>query len=79
LPQTSSREAETTIIVKDGQTVGIGGLIRDEFRKTITEVPFLSKLPVIGELFRYRSTTKNRTDIIVTITPRIIPDPEANK
>jgi type II secretory pathway component GspD/PulD (secretin) len=79
LPQTSSREAETTIIVKDGQTVGIGGLIRDEFRKTITEVPFLSKLPVIGELFRYHSTTKNRTDIIVTITPRIIPDPEANK
>src|SRR4029079_8327082 len=52
-PQTSSREAETTVMVKDGETVVIGGLIRDEMTKTVTEVPLLSKLPLIGELFRH--------------------------
>ncbi|MEZ0325263.1 MAG: hypothetical protein ACAH95_05110 [Fimbriimonas sp.] len=72
IPQTSSREAETTVIVKDGETMVIGGLIRDEYTKTISEVPFLSKIPIIGELFKNRSTTKNRTEVIVTITPRIV-------
>lgn len=72
IPQTSSREAETTIIVKNGETIVIGGLIRDEYTKTISEVPFLSKLPIIGELFKNRSTQKQRTEVIVTITPRIV-------
>jgi type II secretory pathway component GspD/PulD (secretin) len=72
IPQTSSREAETTVIVKDGETIVIGGLIRDEYTKTISEVPFLSKLPIIGELFKNRNTQKQRTEVIVTITPRIV-------
>jgi type II secretory pathway component GspD/PulD (secretin) len=74
IPQTSSREAETTVIVRDGETIVIGGLIRDEFAKTISEVPFLSKLPIIGELFKNRSTTKLRTEVMVMITPRIVRD-----
>jgi type II secretory pathway component GspD/PulD (secretin) len=79
IPQTSSREAETTVIVKDGETIVIGGLIRDEYSKTISEVPFLSKLPIIGELFKNRNTQKQRTEVIVTITPRIVRDPEVSK
>ncbi len=74
IPQTSSREAETTVIVKDGETMVIGGLIRDEYSKVISEVPILSKIPIIGELFKNRSTAKNRTEVIVTITPRIVRD-----
>ncbi len=74
IPQTSSREAETTVIVRDGETMVIGGLIRDEYSKTISAVPFLSKIPIIGELFKNRSTTKLRTEVIVTITPHIVKD-----
>jgi type II secretory pathway component GspD/PulD (secretin) len=72
LPQTSAREAETTVMIKDGETMVIGGLIRDEMSKIVTEVPFLSKLPLIGELFRNRSTNHRHSDILVFITPHIV-------
>ncbi|MEP6755681.1 MAG: type II secretion system protein GspD, partial [Chthonomonadales bacterium] len=72
LPQTSSREAETTVRLKDGETVVIGGLIRDEMSKVITEVPGLSRLPLIGELFKNRSTNHRHSEILVMITPHVI-------
>ncbi len=72
IPQTSSREAETTVMVKDGETVVIGGLIRDELSKTIQEVPFLAKLPLVGELFRNRSTNHRHSEILVFITPHVV-------
>lgn len=74
VPQTSTREAETTVMVKDGETVVIGGLIRDEMSKVIREVPFLSKLPLIGELFKSRSTSSRKSEVLIFITPRIITD-----
>ena len=72
LPQTSSREAETTVMVKDGETIVIGGLIRDEMSKTVQEVPLLSKLPIIGALFRNRSVDHRHSDILVFITPHVV-------
>jgi len=74
VPQTSAREAETTAIVKDGETVVLGGLIRDEDVRTMQEVPLLSKLPLVGELFRNRSRNHRRSDIMVSITTHIIDD-----
>lgn len=89
LPQTSTREAETTLIVKNGETIVLGGLIRDEATKSIREVPLLSKLPLIGELFRNTTTTGRKSEIFVFITPKItdgtpvpdtnVPPPGANK
>ncbi len=72
LPQTSTREAETTVRVKDGETVVIGGLIRDEMSKVVSEIPFLSKLPLVGELFRNTSTSHRHSEIMVFITPRLV-------
>ncbi len=72
IPQTSSREAETTVMLQDGETVVIGGLIRDEVTKTVQEVPLLSKLPLVGELFRQHSTNHIHSDILVFITPHIV-------
>lgn len=72
LPQTSTREAETTVMLKDGETVMIGGLIREEMTKTISEIPILSKLPLIGELFRHRSSSNRKSEVMVFITPRIV-------
>jgi type II secretory pathway component GspD/PulD (secretin) len=74
LPQTSTREAETTVRVRDGETVVIGGLIQDQETKEIQEVPLLSKLPLIGQLFRNRSTDHQHSDIMVFITPHVIKD-----
>lgn len=74
IPQTSSREAETTVMVKDGETIVIGGLIHDDESRVVSRVPILSQLPIIGELFKNRSTNKTRTDIVVTITPHIVRD-----
>ncbi len=89
LPQTSTREAETTLIIKNGETIVLGGLIRDEATKSISEVPILSKLPLIGELFRNTTTTGRKSEIFVFITPKItdgtpvpstnVPPPGANK
>lgn len=72
LPQTSTREAETTVQVDDGETVVIGGLIRDEMTKTIQEVPYLSKLPIVGQLFQNRQTTHKNSEVMVFITPRVV-------
>jgi general secretion pathway protein D len=74
IPQTSAREAETTTIVKSGETVVLGGLIQDEDIRTAQEIPFLSKLPIVGELFRYHSRTHTRSDIIISITPHLLKD-----
>ena len=79
LPQTSTREAETTIRVRDGETVVIGGLIREEMTKTLTAVPILSEIPLIGELFKSRSTSARKSEILVFITPTILHDDEASQ
>ncbi|HLV81297.1 MAG TPA: hypothetical protein VKT32_13510 [Chthonomonadaceae bacterium] len=72
VPNTASREAETSVMIKDGETIVIGGLIQDEMTKNVTEIPILSKIPLIGELFRNRSTDHRHSDVLVFITPHII-------
>jgi len=76
LPQTSTREAETTVIVKDGETIVLGGLIREDMTRTVREVPFLADIPLLGELFKSRTTNHRRSDIMVFITTRIVKDGE---
>ncbi len=71
IPQTSNREAETTVMVQDGETIIIGGLIRDDLTRTVSEVPILSKLPLVGELFRYRQHNRVRSEVMVFITPHL--------
>src|SRR5262249_49103178 len=71
LPQISTREQQTTVRVRDGETIVIGGLIRDDELKSIQRVPILSRIPLFGELFTYRSKTRTRTELIITITPEV--------
>lgn len=72
IPQTASREANSTIRVKDGETVAIGGLIRNEDRQTIQKVPFLGDLPLVGQLFRNNSHEKRRTDVTIFLTTHLL-------
>ena len=72
LPTFGSRQINTVIRLKDGETNMLAGLIRDEERTSLAGVPGLSDLPVIGRLFAYNKKETQETDIILTLTPRII-------
>ncbi len=67
-----TRTAETTLRVRDGQTVVLAGLIAEERRDTKETVPWLDAIPILGELFTTRTKDTNTTELILTITPHII-------
>jgi general secretion pathway protein D len=71
-PTISQRRIASTIAVQSGETVALGGLIRDNRDNRQTGLPFLSKLPVIGSLFGVTDTTSERTELLVLITPTVI-------
>ena len=62
--------------IKDGETLIIGGMIRDEETKNIAKIPFLGDIPYIGAIFRSSNTEKTKEEMIIMITPRIITDNE---
>src|SRR5688572_12299537 len=72
LPTFGSRQINTVIRLKDGETNMLAGLIRDEERTSLAGIPGLSDLPVIGRLFAYNRKETQETDIILTLTPRIV-------
>ncbi|SNZ06456.1 type II secretion system protein D (GspD) [Persephonella hydrogeniphila] len=76
VPITSKRELNTTITVKNGKTIVLGGLVSKKTIKTMEGVPFFSSIPVLGNLFKYRSEDMNKTNLFVFITPFIIEKPE---
>lgn len=72
IPTEISREANSHILVKDGQTVVLGGIYRDNTANTETGIPFLRSIPVLGWLFRSIHKTDAREDLLVFLTPRIL-------
>ena len=72
LPTFGSRSINTVIRLKDGETNMLAGLIRDEERKSFATIPGLGDIPVIGRLFGYNKRETTETDIILTLTPRIV-------
>ena len=60
--------------IKDGETLVIGGLIRETDAKTVQKIPVLGDLPIIGAAFRSSSTVKEKTELVIMITPKIIND-----
>ncbi len=73
---TTKRQANTLVTVEDGQTVVIGGLIRDDKVDTVQKVPLLGDVPILGGLFRSERTSKIKTNLLIFITPRVITTPE---
>jgi len=72
---TTKRQATTTVSVEDGQTVVIGGLIRDDTKDLEVKVPFLGDIPILGALFKTTRKTKIKTNLLIFITPRIVTSP----
>jgi len=75
LPVTKKRTVDTTVIVKDNQTVVIGGLIDDSLTENETKVPVLGDIPILGWLFKSRSTDIKKTNLYIFLTPRVIKNP----
>ncbi len=77
-PQISTREAQTTLRVKSGEVIVMGGMFKDEEIKTMEKVPFLSQIPILGALFQHRRKTKVSSQVIITILPIIIEPNQGN-
>ena len=75
IPQETSTELATNIMVKSGETVVIGGLFRDKVSTTRTQVPLLGDIPILGILFRGTTDLTERQEVIVMLTPRILNEP----
>jgi len=71
-PTTLKRELETTIIVEDGNTVVIGGLIDESLSKEVSKVPCLGDIPVLGNAFKSQSSDSDRTNLFIFLTPRVV-------
>lgn len=71
---TTKRSAKTSIVVKDKETVVIGGLIQDSEEDTVSKVPFLGDIPLMGWLFKTKSKTRKKTNLMILLTPHIVKD-----
>lgn len=67
-----TRNAETFMLLRDGETAILGGLIRDDESRTKVRVPLLGDIPLVGSLFTSSDDTSGRTDVLLTITPRVV-------
>ena len=74
-PVVDKREADTTLLIKNGQTVVLGGLRKKEINKQTNKIPFLGDLPVAGILFRFEGEDTVTSELVVFITPHIIEQP----
>ncbi|KTE01273.1 type II secretion system secretin GspD [Sphingopyxis sp. H115] len=74
----NKRSFETVLTVDDGEILAIGGLLNDDERRTIERIPLLSDIPLLGELFKSRSRTRSKTNLMVFIRPTILKSREDN-
>lgn len=71
---TSKRSIKTTVLADDGQTIVLGGLIRDDETKTVSKVPLLGDIPLLGYLFRASGTSKTKQNLLVFLQPSLVRD-----
>ncbi len=77
VPALTVRKMNTEIELASGQSFALGGLINNQFTETISKIPFISEVPVLGKLFQSKSRTKNNTELLVIVTPELVtPIPE---
>ena len=74
-PTTSKREISTTTIVRNGQSIIIGGLVKNNKDVTTRKIPFLGDIPFIGNLFKHKNISNDKTTLVIMLTPYIIKKP----
>jgi general secretion pathway protein D len=75
-PDVLSRNAKTSVVVASGESIVMAGLIRDSSSRDTTGLPLLSKIPILGAAFGTQTLNRERTELVLIITPRIISDPQ---
>ncbi len=73
-PETTTKEAQTTVLVRNGETIVIGGLITQDERKEASQIPLLADLPVLGMFFKNYHDDNQKTELIIFVTPYLIKD-----
>jgi general secretion pathway protein D len=71
----SLRKVENTVVVKDGETVVVGGLVADDYQDTTTKVPWLGDIPILGWAFKTKERTLRKVNLLVFLTPHIVRTP----
>lgn len=71
-PIVNQRQADTTVAVKDGETVILGGIMRSTVTSTVSKIPLLGDLPILGNLFKSTNKTNQKTELLVFLTPRVV-------
>jgi len=74
-PVIDVRSADTVVITPDGQTVVIGGLMRNDSGEVVTKIPLLGDIPLLGNLFKHKTTSSEKTELLIFLTPHVIRAP----
>jgi general secretion pathway protein D len=74
-PVIDVRSADTVVVTPDGQTVVIGGLMRNDSGEVVTKIPLLGDIPLLGNLFKHKVTTSEKNELLIFLTPHVIQAP----
>jgi len=74
-PTWTKRSAKTTVLVKSGDTMILGGIMQENITNNVTKIPLLGDIPLLGALFRFTSQQKQKTNLLIMLTPYIIQEP----
>jgi pilus assembly protein CpaC len=72
IPSLRTRRAETEVELREGQYLGIAGLLDNESTRNLTKIPILGDIPILGELFKSRALRQRRTELVVLVTPQFV-------
>jgi general secretion pathway protein D len=75
-PTTTKRSAKTTVLVRNGQTVVLGGMMQERTNTVQRQIPILGDIPILGNLFKFKSASRRKTNLLLFLTPHIIKQPE---
>jgi type II secretory pathway component GspD/PulD (secretin) len=73
-PIIANRKVDATVRVRDGETIVLGGLFQDTSSETISKLPFLGDIPILGQFFRNKATSHQRDEVVFLITPHLLPE-----
>ena len=79
VPQVSTRKAESTIKINNGETMVMGGLIETSAKNTVTEIPILSQIPLVGKAFRNKNRNNSKTNLIILLTAHVVDPTHRNE
>lgn len=75
-PPINTSSVESTVVVRDGDTIVIGGVYKMTESETMSGVPLLSKIPVLGWLFKYKTVSNEKRELLIFVTPKVVPEEE---